>query len=152
MFKKKKQIKKHSMHTLHVSSYVLFLNEVVRCHLTFSRRVEWARNPAFYHRDRLQDKGRAIEDGQMFLQKGNIKEETADLRKALSADMQICFCNSQALQSHRERRFNRQYVSIILFIYFYFLFFCARTALNNIPLKCFRCTENSHLNKQNAIT
>lgn len=54
--KKKKQIKKHSLHTLHVSSYVLFLNEFVRCHLTLSRRVERARNPAFYHRDRLQDK------------------------------------------------------------------------------------------------
>lgn len=77
--KKKNQIKKHSMHSLHVSAYVLFLNEFIRCCLTFSGGVERAHNP-----DRFQDKGRAIED--RCLSK-NIKEETADLRKALSADM-----------------------------------------------------------------
>lgn len=34
------------MHTLHVSSYGFFLNEFVRCYLTFSGGVERARNPA----------------------------------------------------------------------------------------------------------
>lgn len=67
---------------------------------------------------------------------GKIKEETADLRKALSADMSICFGNSQALQSDRERQFN---MSLLYYEKgFIFIVYCLENSFLWVRENCFK--------------